>query len=108
MGGVTIIGSHDAFKKAIASDTPSVFDFHAVWCGPCKTISPVFEKLSNSTEGVNFYSVDVDDQSDVAQECGITAMPTFIAFKSGEQQGNVRGAIPAQLQKLISDAAALK
>lgn len=39
------------------------------------TARPVFEKLSNSTEGVNFYSVDVDDQPDVAQECGITAMP---------------------------------
>lgn len=60
----------------ISSGKVILIDFWATWCGPCRTISPVFEKLAreNATEGVEFYKVDVDDQSDIAQEVGIRAV----------------------------------
>jgi len=105
--GVTVINSLDEFKEAIKTG-PAVFDFHAEWCGPCKTISPKFEELSTSTEGVNFYSVDVDEQSDVAQECNITAMPTFMLFQNGAKVDSLRGALKDKLEALVQKASSLK
>ena len=54
-----------------------VIDFWAEWCGPCRVISPVFEKLSGATPGVEFYKVDVDDQEAISQEVGIRAVELF-------------------------------
>ena len=51
-----------------------MFDFWAQWCGPCKVISPIFEKLSEQFTGVEFYKVDVDEESHIAQEVGVRAV----------------------------------
>ncbi|THV00618.1 thioredoxin [Dendrothele bispora CBS 962.96] len=104
--GVTAITSLDQFKELINGETPIVIDFWATWCGPCKMISPVFEKLAESTASVGFYKVDVDEQEDIAQECGVSAMPTFILFHKGNKIDECKGAIPANLQKLIATATA--
>lgn len=56
-----------------------MIDFWATWCGPCKAISPVFERLSEfNGEKVDFYKVDVDEQEDIAQEVGVRAVRYFI------------------------------
>ncbi|KAF8604406.1 thioredoxin [Ceratobasidium sp. AG-I] len=106
--GVTVISSLDQFKKIINGDKPCVFDFWATWCGPCRIISPVFEKLSNEPQfqGVEFYKVDVDEQPDISQEVGIRAMPTFSVFKNGAKVKELVGANPGGLQELLKAAAA--
>jgi len=100
------ISSLEEFKKIIAEDKHSVFDFWATWCGPCRMISPVFEQLAQKPENehVQFYKVDVDEAPEIAQEVGIRAMPTFLLFKSGEQVGSTMGANPPQLQALVQKA----
>ncbi|THV00617.1 thioredoxin-domain-containing protein [Dendrothele bispora CBS 962.96] len=70
-------------------------------------ISPVFEKLASSTSGLGFYKVDVDEQSDISQECGISAMPTFMLFHKGNKIDECKGAIPPNLQKLVTHGASL-
>ncbi|OBZ68434.1 Thioredoxin [Grifola frondosa] len=99
---VTAITSLSQFQEIIAQDRPCIIDFWATWCGPCRIISPIFEKLSAQFgENVDFYKVDVDTQSEISEAVGIRAMPTFVAFKGKEKIGEVVGANPPQLENLI-------
>ncbi|KAK4051812.1 tRNA (adenine(58)-N(1))-methyltransferase non-catalytic subunit trm6 [Microbotryomycetes sp. JL201] len=99
---VKTVTSFEEFQQIIQSDRISAFDFWATWCGPCKMISPVFDKLSNEYgDKIDFYKVDVDEQEQISQEVGIKAMPTFIFFKNGEKQSTVVGAVPAKLTDAI-------
>ena len=105
--GVQVISSYDQFKEVINSDKVVVIDFWATWCGPCKMISPIFEKISETvSDKVGFYKVDVDDQAQIAQEVGIRAMPTFEFFKDGKKIETVVGADPSKLQAAITKLAA--
>lgn len=98
--GVQVISSYDQFKEVTGGDKIVVIDFWATWCGPCKMIGPVFEKISDTKAGetLGFYKVDVDEQSQIAQEVGIRAMPTFVFFKNGEKIETVVGADLTKLQ----------
>ncbi|KAK7464315.1 hypothetical protein VKT23_006483 [Stygiomarasmius scandens] len=107
MGGVTPVTSLSHFNELTKGDTPVVFDFFADWCQPCKMIAPVFEKLAGSTHGVGFYKVNTDELGDVAQECGITAIPTFILFHKGKKIDECKSANPGPLQQLVTAAASL-
>ncbi|KAJ4476732.1 thioredoxin [Lentinula aciculospora] len=97
------IKSYEDFKQIINGSKPVVIDFWATWCGPCRFISPVFEKLSEQEEysGVDFYKVDVDEQADISQEVGIRAMPTFMAFKGGEKGKQLVGANSGELENVV-------
>jgi thioredoxin 1 len=61
-------------RAQINGDKTAVFDFWATWCGPCRVISPVFEKISDQYADVAFYKVDVDQLPDISQEVGIRAV----------------------------------
>ncbi|KAI0701283.1 thioredoxin [Cerioporus squamosus] len=95
---VKVVSNLEEFKQIINGEKPAVFDFWATWCGPCKVISPIFDKLSETTDAVDFYKVDVDEAQDIAQEVGVRAMPTFAAFLKGQKVKEVVGANPPALQ----------
>ncbi|PCH34447.1 thioredoxin [Wolfiporia cocos MD-104 SS10] len=99
---VKVVSSKAEFDQIINGDKVAVFDFWATWCGPCKVISPIFEKLSEQFPTAEFYKVDVDEQQDISQEVGIRAMPTFMAFKNGEKIKDLVGANPVALQASAS------
>ncbi|KAK6540348.1 hypothetical protein TWF694_009150 [Orbilia ellipsospora] len=92
------------FQELIAGDAPTLIDFHATWCGPCKQIAPFVEKLEKEYEQINFRKVDVDEVSEVAAEVGVRAMPTFMVFRKGEKVGEVVGANAAALKSLAKSA----
>ncbi|POS86613.1 hypothetical protein EPUL_002051 [Erysiphe pulchra] len=79
-------------------------DAYATWCGPCRTMSPVFEKLSEIKTKAHFVKVDVDKVPDVAEEFGIRAMPTFMIFYKGEKKDQITGASPVALENAITSA----
>ena len=58
----------------INGDRPVVIDFWATWCGPCKLIGPIFEKLSGQFPGADYYKVDIDAAPEIAQEVGVRAV----------------------------------
>ncbi|KAI9222377.1 PITH domain-containing protein [Blastocladiella britannica] len=98
---VKVINSAQEFQQTIAQSTLTVVDFHAVWCGPCKMIAPFVDALSDKYKASTFCKVDVDQLKDVAAACGVSAMPTFQLFRSGNKVGEMRGANPQQLEMLV-------
>ena len=81
------INSLPELQKLFAATTYVVIDFYADWCGPCKTIAPIYANLSkkHSQAGIlAFVKVDVDHAQEIAAQYGVSAMPTFLAFKDGK------------------------
>jgi thioredoxin 1 len=67
-------------------------------------MAPIFEELAAKTPRCIFLKVDVDEANDVAQACGVSAMPTFQLFKNGVKVNEFRGADAAQLQAMVAGA----
>jgi len=73
------------FNEIIKSDTPTLVDFTASWCGPCKAMSPVLDQVKNKMgKEVRIIKIDVDKNPKVADKFKIRGVPTFILFKKGE------------------------
>ena len=74
-----------SFKELINSDKPVLVDFHATWCGPCKQLSPVIEKVASKfNERLKVVKVDVDKNASAAQAYQVKGVPTMILFKQGK------------------------
>lgn len=91
---------------AIDENLPTVLDFSAVWCGPCRMMKPVFEELKEVYDGhVNFVTVDIDEKPELAGKYGVEAVPTFVFLdKTGKEKSRQVGAIPrAELEQEINN-----
>jgi thioredoxin 1 len=81
-----------------------VVKFGAEWCGPCRTINPQLDKMKQEFNTINFVSVDVDDNPELAKEYRISSLPTVILIRDGEVIDKVVGTVRAEpmRQKLSS------
>lgn len=87
-GQVQHVSSAQAFADLLSSNMYVVADFYADWCGPCRAIAPFYEQLAkqHSVPGfLAFAKVNVDHVQPVAAQYGVSAMPTFMFFKTGKQ-----------------------
>lgn len=103
-GKVHQLASKSEFDEYVTSAKGAVvLDAFAEWCGPCKMIAPVVEKLAEQETNTRFYQLDVDKLPDLAQELGITSMPTFLFFKDGEQVEKFSGANVSALETAVTN-----
>jgi thioredoxin 1 len=80
------------FALKLQTGVPMVVDFFAEWCGPCKMLSPILESLAPEFEGkLEIVKVDIDESTELAQQYGITSVPTIIFMKEGKEVDRMVG-----------------
>lgn len=81
----------------------ALIDFNATWCGPCRMLHPVLDKLEKEISDVEFFEVDVDDNSELAEKFNITNIPCVIIVKDGKEVSRSVGFKPeAQIRQFIN------
>jgi thioredoxin 1 len=93
-------------EEVIKSDQPTLVDFWAPWCGPCRMVAPIVEELAGEYEGkVKFYKVNTDENPHVSARYGIRSIPTLLLFKNGEPVQQIVGFRPkGDLKKRLDQA----
>ncbi len=82
-------------SEVLSADVPTLVDFWAVWCGPCRQIAPTVEALATDYAGkLKVGKMDIDHHQITPQRYGIRSIPTLLIFKGGEVVGQVVGAVP--------------
>jgi thioredoxin 1 len=82
-------------QEVLQSDVPVVVDFYADWCGPCKMMSPVVEKLADTyADKVKIGKLNTDEAQSLAAKYGVMSIPNIVFFKNGEVVDRQVGAVP--------------
>ena len=102
---VNEIKDQDFDQEVLRSSLPVVVDFWAPWCGPCRQIAPILDKLSEEYKGkLKFCKVNVDENHDTASKYHVMSIPTLIFFKKGELVGQTVGGVSEKtLRSKIQD-----
>lgn len=107
---LSAISKKSEFKKIISDCKIPVFvKFFATWCGPCKMMTPVLDKIYEDFDGqVKFLEVDVDNCENLSNDYFVSSVPTFIIFKNGEEFDRISGACTyTQMESFVKNATAV-
>ena len=93
MGQNTITVTDTDFSSAIASDTPTLVDFWAEWCGPCKIMDGPLDEIAGENAGkLAVAKLNVDENPETMSSYGVMSIPTLIVFQDGEEKRRFVGA----------------
>lgn len=87
-----IVGTSENVKGLIEEGKTTIVDFYADWCGPCKVLGPVLDKIAADNPEINIVKVNVEDNSDLSTEFEVRSIPAVFIFKNGELTDKFVGA----------------
>ena len=95
----------DMFETVIANEPVSVIQFSAAWCGPCKSLRPIMEKLSGEyKDRAKFFYGDIEtDALNLGSQCGIRGVPTVIVFKKKTEVDRLVGGVSESAMRAFLD-----
>lgn len=86
-----IKGTKDNLKELISNGKTTIVDFKSTWCGPCKVLGPILDKLAEENPDIQVIKIDVDESPELCSEYGIRSIPVVYIYKSGEETSKFVG-----------------
>ncbi len=104
MASPTVVTDETFQQRVLNADKPTLVDFWAIWCGPCRMVAPVVDEIARENDGkLNVVKLDVDDNQNTAMAYGVMSIPTLILFKNGQVAERIVGYKPkADLMKKLA------
>ncbi|MCL4290239.1 MAG: thioredoxin [Thermoleophilia bacterium] len=84
-------------SEVLASEQPVIVDFWAEWCGPCRAVAPVLDRIAEERTELKVVKVNIDEEPDLARRYGVMSIPTIILFEGGQPAAAAVGAQPKQM-----------
>ena len=83
-------------QEVLNSDKPVLLDFWAPWCGPCRMVVPLVERIAEERPDIKVGKVNIDEEFELARQFGVMTIPTLVVLKNGQVVRQVSGARPKQ------------
>lgn len=103
---VLSVTSSNFEQEVIKSDKRVLIDFYADWCGPCKILSPRVAEIAKENKDIKVVKINVDENSELATQYNISAMPTLVVIEKGEEINRAVGALSKE--KILELAKSIK
>jgi len=84
-------------REVLESDVPTEVDFWAPWCGPCRMVSPIYDKLAGEYDNFKFCKINVDENMESARQYEVMSIPMQLFFADGERVDGLLGAVPEEV-----------
>ena len=94
MADITEVTDANFQAEVLESDKPTLVDFWAPWCGPCRMVAPVLEQMAGERDDLKIVKLNTDENQQTAAQFEVLSIPTMILFKHGSVAARVVGAMP--------------